>query len=64
MRKNNKNIAETKYDMYERAMTYEDELYSQPCLLIFVIFAKGKEKLNKKSANKIKSNSISSSLQL
>ncbi len=31
MRKNNKPIADTKFDMYERAITYEDELYSQPC---------------------------------
>ena len=32
LRKNNKPISDTKFDMYERAMTYEDELYSQPCI--------------------------------
>ena len=30
MRKNKKDFTETKYDMFERIMTYEDELYSQP----------------------------------
>jgi len=36
MRKNNKRIEETRYDMYERTMTYEDELYSQPRILLMI----------------------------